>query len=90
MGDLERLPVGIIGASGYGGVQLVRLLIDHPGVEVVYLGGDNSAGKHFSDIYPHLGHRVALMVKSIDLEEIATRCKAVQICCSTGSNRPVQ
>jgi len=77
MGDLERLPVGIIGASGYGGVQLVRLLMDHPGVEIVYLGGDSSAGKSFSELYPHLGHRVNLTIEPIDLEEIAKRCKAV-------------
>ncbi|NER48819.1 MAG: N-acetyl-gamma-glutamyl-phosphate reductase, partial [Symploca sp. SIO1A3] len=49
MGDSGRLSVGIIGASGYGGVQLVRLLMEHPGVEVVYLGGNSSAGKQFSD-----------------------------------------
>lgn len=77
MGDLERLPVGIIGASGYGGVQLVRLLMDHPGVEIVYLGGDSSAGKSFSELYPHLGHRVNLTIEPIDLEEIAKRCQAV-------------
>lgn len=77
MGDLERLPVGIIGASGYGGVQLVRLLMDHPGVEVVYLGGDSSAGKSFSELYPHLGHLVNLTIERIDLEEIAKRCQAV-------------
>src|SRR5919202_5840647 len=84
MGDLGRLPVGIIGASGYGGVQLVRLLMDHPGVEVVYLGGDSSAGKAFSELYPHLGHRVDLMIESIDLEEIASRCKAVFISLPNG------
>ncbi len=77
MGDLERLPVGIIGASGYGGVQLVRLLMDHPGVEVVYLGGDSSAGKSFSELYPHLGHLVNLVIEPIDLDAIARRCKAV-------------
>lgn len=77
MGDLERLPVGIIGASGYGGVQLVRLLMDHPEVEVVYLGGDSSAGKAFSDLYPHLGHRVDLTIEPIDVDKIASRCKAV-------------
>ena len=77
MGDLERLPVGIIGASGYGGVQLVRLLMDHPGVEIVYLGGDSSAGKAFSELYPHLGHRVNLTIEPIDLDEIAKRCQAV-------------
>ncbi|HBB32774.1 MAG TPA: N-acetyl-gamma-glutamyl-phosphate reductase [Cyanobacteria bacterium UBA9273] len=77
MGDLGRLPVGIIGASGYGGVQLVRLLMDHPGVEVVYLGGDSSAGKPFSELYPHLGHCVDLTIESIDLDKIATRCQVV-------------
>jgi N-acetyl-gamma-glutamyl-phosphate reductase len=84
MGDLERLPVGIIGASGYGGVQLVRLLMDHPGVEVVYLGGDSSAGKPFAEIYPHLGHLVDLTIESIDLDEIASRCKAVFISLPNG------
>lgn len=77
MGDLGRLPVGIVGASGYGGVQLVRLLMDHPGVEVVYLGGESSAGKSFSDLYPHLGHSVDLAIEPIDLEKIAERCQAV-------------
>lgn len=77
MGDLERLPVGIIGASGYGGVQLVRLLMDHPGVEVAYLGGESSAGKPFAEIYPHLGHLVDLTIEPIDLDKIADRCQAV-------------
>ncbi|PSO76108.1 MAG: N-acetyl-gamma-glutamyl-phosphate reductase [Cyanobacteria bacterium QS_4_48_99] len=77
MGDLECLPVGIIGASGYGGVQLVRLLIEHPGVELVYLGGESSAGKPFSELYPHLGHCVDLTVEAIDVDNIASRCQVV-------------
>ena len=44
MGDTGRVPVGIVGASGYGGVQLVRLLMDHPKLELAYLGGESSAG----------------------------------------------
>ncbi len=74
---LERLRVGIIGASGYGGVQLVRLLKDHPQIEVVYLGGESSAGKPFSDIYPHLAHCIDLKIEAIDLDIIAERCQAV-------------
>ena len=84
MGDLGRLSVGIIGASGYGGVQLVRLLMDHPGVEVVYLGGDSSAGKPFAELYPHLGHRVDLMIEPIDLDKIASCCDAVFISLPNG------
>ena len=77
MADRERIPVGIIGASGYGGVQLVRLLLDHPGVEIVYLGGKGSAGKPYADLYPHLGHRVKLTVEAVDLDTVASRCQVV-------------
>ncbi|MBD1907183.1 N-acetyl-gamma-glutamyl-phosphate reductase [Trichocoleus sp. FACHB-90] len=77
MGELGRVPVGIVGASGYGGVQLVRLLKEHPGVELVYLGGESSAGKPFSDLYPHLGHCVDLNIEPLDLDTIASRCKVV-------------
>ena len=52
MGNFRRVPVGIIGASGYGGVQLVRLLLNHPELELVYLGGETSAGKDFSVFIP--------------------------------------
>jgi N-acetyl-gamma-glutamyl-phosphate reductase len=82
MGDSGRIPVGIVGASGYGGVQLVRLLQDHPKLELVYVGGDSSAGKLFSDLYPHLGSQTSgsqagLMIETIDLDKIAERCQAV-------------
>lgn len=77
MGDSGRVPVGIVGASGYGGVQLVRLLQDHPKLELVYVGGESSAGKSFSELYPHLGDRINLMIEPIDLEKIADRCQVV-------------
>lgn len=77
MGDSAQISVGIVGASGYGGVQLVRLLLEHPNVEIAYLGGDSSAGKPFSDLYPHLGHRTNLKVEAIDLDDIAARCQVV-------------
>ncbi len=77
MGDVGRIPVGIVGASGYGGVQLVRLLMDHPRLELAYLGGESSAGQSFADLYPHLGHRVQQVVEPLDLEKIADRCQVV-------------
>ncbi|QZZ22988.1 N-acetyl-gamma-glutamyl-phosphate reductase [Leptothermofonsia sichuanensis E412] len=77
MGDTGRIPVGIIGASGYGGVQLVRLLMDHPRLELAYLGGESSVGQPFGEIYPHLGHRVQQIVEPMDLDQIAERCQVV-------------
>lgn len=77
MGNLRRVPVGIVGASGYGGVQLVRLLLEHPEVELVYLGGESSAGKSFGDLYPHLAHIVNLPIEAVEPETIADRCEVV-------------
>lgn len=77
MGNLRRVPVGIVGASGYGGVQLVRLLLDHPEVELVYLGGESSAGKSFADLYPSIGSVVNLPIEAVDPEIIASRCEVV-------------
>ncbi|MGB3403494.1 MAG: N-acetyl-gamma-glutamyl-phosphate reductase [Microcoleaceae cyanobacterium] len=76
MGDSKH-PIGIVGASGYGGVQLVRLLQDHPNAEIVYLGGDSSAGKPFSSLYPHLEESVDLTIEAIDLDKIADQCEVV-------------
>lgn len=77
MSETGKKPIGIVGASGYGGVQLVKLLLEHPQVEIAYLGGDSSAGKQYSSIYPHLDHCVDLSVEKIDVDAIAERCAAV-------------
>jgi N-acetyl-gamma-glutamyl-phosphate reductase len=77
MAHSHKTTVGIIGASGYGGVQLVRLLLEHPEVEIAYLGGDSSAGKKFASLYPHLTNRVDLDVEEIDLALVSDRCKIV-------------
>ncbi|MFM7471563.1 MAG: N-acetyl-gamma-glutamyl-phosphate reductase [Nodosilinea sp.] len=74
---MEKVSVGIVGASGYGGVQLVRLLSDHPAVELTYLGGDSSAGQPYTDIYPHLADQVNLTVEPVDLQVIGDRCQVV-------------
>ena len=52
-GDSENR-VAIIGASGYGGLQSIRLLKDHPFFKVTYLGGERSAGRRWNDLVPFL------------------------------------
>lgn len=48
------LKVAIMGASGYGGIELARMIASHPQFELIYLGGHTSAGKKIGEIYPHL------------------------------------
>lgn len=46
--------VGIIGASGYTGAELLRLLATHPGFEVAFATGDSQAGNTVASLYPSL------------------------------------
>lgn len=47
--------VGILGASGYTGAELVRMLLRHPGVEICALTAERQAGKPMAEVFPHLG-----------------------------------
>ncbi len=48
--------IAILGASGYTGAELVRLIATHPTFEIVALTGDRKAGQPMSAVYPHLRH----------------------------------
>ena len=50
----EQIPVVIIGASGYVGAELMRLLSQHPAFDVRFVTGDTQAGQPVADLYPHL------------------------------------
>ncbi|UCC68277.1 MAG: N-acetyl-gamma-glutamyl-phosphate reductase [Armatimonadota bacterium] len=55
--------VAIIGATGYGGVELIRLLQNHPEVRLAFLSSESYAGKRISDVYPHLAGVEAVLHK---------------------------
>jgi len=52
----QRYRIGVLGASGYTGGDLVRLLSAHPNVELVLLTSERSRGRPLGDVFPHLGH----------------------------------
>ena len=63
--------VAVIGASGYGGLQTLRLLRDHPLLEVTFLGGERSSGKRWSDLVPFLPLPGDPVVQACEAEAIA-------------------
>ncbi|GAA0293235.1 N-acetyl-gamma-glutamyl-phosphate reductase [Rhodovulum strictum] len=48
--------VAILGASGYTGAELVRLIATHPGMRIVALSGERKAGQPMAAVFPHLRH----------------------------------
>lgn len=51
---VEKLRIAILGASGYAGAELLRLLDRHPATEIAFLTANRSAGQSMASIYPHL------------------------------------
>src|ERR1700689_2712331 len=47
-----KAKIGVLGASGYTGAELARLLLRHPNAEIVLLTADRRAGKPMSDVFP--------------------------------------
>lgn len=48
--------IAILGASGYTGAELVRLIAGHPNLEIVALSGERKAGMTMAEVFPHLRH----------------------------------
>jgi N-acetyl-gamma-glutamyl-phosphate reductase len=51
----DKIRIGVLGASGYTGVDLVRLLATHPQAEIKLLTANTQAGRPLGAVYPHLG-----------------------------------
>src|SRR5258708_13276328 len=48
----KKAKIGVLGAWGYTGAELLRLLIRHPRVEIVLLTADRRAGRTMADVFP--------------------------------------
>lgn len=58
---MKKVKVGIVGGSGYTGIELLRLLAQHPHAEVVTITGRKDAGTHVAKMFPSLRGRVDLV-----------------------------
>ncbi len=50
---MDKIRIGVLGASGYTGADLVRLAARHPNVELVALTANTHAGKAMAEVFPH-------------------------------------
>lgn len=71
----ERLRAGIVGASGYTGGELLRILLGHPHVEVVQAASESRAGHYVYSVHPNLRGQTDLkFVKAADLKPCDLLC----------------
>ncbi len=78
------IKVSIIGASGYGGGELARLLVGHPEVEIVHLTAESKAGEAMADLYPNLRGFTSSITETADAAQIAKDSDLVFLALPTG------
>jgi len=81
--------VSVIGATGYAGVELVRLLAGHPQAELSCLTSQSYVGQEITEIYPHLRGFVSQVLVEQDPEAIAAQSDLVFIALPHGHAVPV-
>lgn len=62
----QTFKTAILGASGYTGAELVRLIHTHPSLEIVAMTADRKAGQSMGAVFPHLAHLSLPVLTTID------------------------
>ena len=75
----QKQQIAILGASGYTGVELIRLLLNHSKVEIKELIANNNAGQEIANIYPHLSPFSLPILKTV--EEVDFSKIDLAFCC---------
>ncbi|MCK7609789.1 N-acetyl-gamma-glutamyl-phosphate reductase [Acinetobacter portensis] len=70
------ISVGIVGGTGYTGVELLRLLLRHPNVQVAVLTSRTEAGRRVNDMFPSLRGQTDLKYSDLDIQELK-KCDVV-------------
>ena len=75
----KRIPVGLVGVTGYTGMELARILAWHPSLELVCATSRTESGKRLEELYPYLGGTGlgGLEISSPSPKELAARCRLV-------------
>lgn len=71
------LKVAIVGASGYTGVELIRLLSNHPEVEITAVTSEQSAGKNITSIFPSLTGVFERSLEPLSIDNIASKADLI-------------
>ena len=74
---MSMLKIAIVGASGYTGLELIRILHCHPEVAVACLTSEQSAGKRISDVFPTLRGRCDIVLENLESVRVAEKADIV-------------
>jgi N-acetyl-gamma-glutamyl-phosphate reductase len=70
MGVHEKIPVAVVNGTGYGGVELLRLLQRHPAFELVEVTARSEAGQPIATVFPHLADCALTFSERVERAEL--------------------
>jgi len=68
---MKKIKVSIIGATGYTGKELVKILINHPKVKLVYLTSSTYTGKNIADVFPEFLNKLDKKLTNLNLNVLS-------------------
>lgn len=71
------IKAGIIGSTGYAGAELVRLLLQHPDVEIIWYGSRSYIDESYADIYHNMFRLVDAKCMNDDMEELSKEADVI-------------
>ncbi len=68
--SIKKIRTAIIGASGYSGVELVKILLNHPHVDLAHVIGYSTVGQRLDEVYPYFRRKTELEIESYQLKTL--------------------
>jgi N-acetyl-gamma-glutamyl-phosphate reductase len=82
------IPVAIVGASGYTGAELCRLLLDHPQASIAGVYARSNAGQPLARVFPQFAGRLELTLEPFDADAVAARAHVAFCALPHGESAP--
>ncbi|HXJ37007.1 MAG TPA: N-acetyl-gamma-glutamyl-phosphate reductase [Candidatus Eisenbacteria bacterium] len=89
MAGTKPVPVAVLGATGYVGAELLRVLSRHPGITLAFVSSEQYRGKRASDVYPALLGYADLVLEAPDPAAAAAKADVVFTALPHGASAPI-
>src|SRR5215203_3106883 len=84
----HMIRVAILGASGYSALELIRILLRHPEVEITALTTRKTESRLVSEVHPSLAGLLHLKLENLSADEISQRADCIFCCLPHGASAP--
>lgn len=88
MPTTKEVGVAVVGATGYAGAELVRLLASHPAADLTVATSERDAGRPLGEVYRSLA-ATGLVLSRVDVEEVARGADVAFVALPHGKSTPV-